>query len=104
MKGSYASFLPAIPVWVCVGVVSIYAQASVLAMADGAGEPASIPDTVAMQKEADALENAFTNTLGKLEKHGAAKSSASSDMMWWIAGLGLLGAVVLIKYVPGLLE
>lgn len=103
MKRALSSLIAAIPPWICVGVL-ICASAQVFAGPGGGAEPASIPDTVAMQKEVDALEHAFTNTFRKLEQHGASKSSATSEVVWWIAGIGLLGALILVKYFPALLE
>ncbi len=64
----------------------------------------SVPDTVAFDMEIDALASAFTNTAKNLEQHQKTKSSALSEWLWLIAGAGLLTVVVLVKYIPGLLE
>ena len=103
MKRDLASPRSAIPRWIWVGALAMWAQAGELARA-GTGEPARVSDTVAMQNEVDAFENAFTNTLRKLDQHGASKSSATSEVVWGLVGLGLIGAIVMVKYVPRFLE
>src|SRR5437870_12289100 len=62
-------------------------------------ESPAVPDTVALQMEADSIEKAFTNTFGKFDKHRENKSSASSEVMWLVVGGGLLGLVVLVRYI-----
>src|SRR3954466_6055572 len=103
MKHEPSSPRSAILRGICIGAVAMWAQTWELARA-GIGEPASVSDTVAMQKEVDAFENAFTNTLRKLDQQGGSKSSSTSEMAWGLMGIGLIGAVVMIKYVPRFLE
>jgi CheY-like chemotaxis protein len=67
-------------------------------------KPAPISDAAALQTEADSIEKAFTNVLGKLDSQKDTKSSRASGVMWLIVGGGLLGLVVMARYIPGLLE
>src|SRR5207302_9663606 len=54
--------------------------------------------------EADSIEKAFTNAVGKLDNQKETRAAMSSGFVWMLVGGGLLGLVVMVRYIPGLME
>src|SRR2546430_284059 len=67
-------------------------------------EHSAVSDTVALQMEADSIEKAFTNAVGKLDNQKETRAAMSSGFVWMLVGGGLLGLVVMVRYIPGLME
>jgi CheY-like chemotaxis protein len=105
--GGGAGFSPAGGTFASVLALTIFVLFAHLACGQGSNKPdetVTASESSALQREADSIEKVFTNALVKLENQKSEKSSLGGSVFWTIVGGGLLGLVVLVRYIPGLLE